>query len=135
VPRLYREAPLNSVWEGSGNVNALDVLRTLAREPGAAELFSAELAEAAGADARYDAFAARLRASLADPGQLEYRARRVVEDMAVAWQASLLLRHAPHAVAEAFCATRLGGEGGLGYGTLPAGADVGAIVDRALAPA
>ena len=132
MPRLYREAPLNSVWEGSGNVNALDVLRTLARQPGTVDVLWRELDAAAGADARYDAGLARLRDALDDPASLEARARRVVEAMAVAWQASLLLRHAPHAVADAFCATRIGGAGGMHYGTLPAGADVAAILDRAL---
>ncbi len=132
MPRLYREAPLNSVWEGSGNVNALDVLRTLVKEPGAFDVFHAELSSALGADARYDAFAGRLQGAFADPESLEVRARRVVEDMAVAWQASLLLKHAPHPVADAFCAARLGGDRGLNYGTLPATTDFGAIIDRAL---
>ncbi len=132
MPRLYREAPLNSVWEGSGNVNALDVLRTLAKEPGAFDVFFSELGEAAGADARYDAFTTKLQQTFADPESLELRARRVVEDMAVAWQAGLLLRHAPHAVGDAFCAARLGGDRGLNYGTLPATTDFGAIIERAL---
>ncbi len=132
MPRIYREAPLNSVWEGSGNVNALDVLRTLAKEPGAFDVFFAELALARGADARYDAFADRLQGTFADPESLEVRARRVVEDMAVAWQACLLLRHAPHPVADAFVGARLGGDRGLNYGTLPAGTDFEAILGRAL---
>ncbi len=132
MPRLYREAPLNSVWEGSGNVNALDVVRTLAREPGTFDAFFGELAEAAGADPRYDAFTAVLRATCADPEAREVRARRVVEDMAVAWQAALLLRHAPHAVGDAFVAARLGADRGLSYGMLPATTDFAAIVERAL---
>jgi len=132
MPRLYREAPLNSVWEGSGNVNALDVLRTLAKEPDAFEAFAAELEAAAGADKHFDAFTERLRAGFSDPAALELRARRVVEDMAVAWQAALLLRHAPHAVGDAFCAARLGGDRGLSYGTLPPGTDFEAIITRAL---
>ncbi len=132
MPRLYREAPLNSVWEGSGNVNALDVLRTLAKEPGAFDVFFAELDLARGADARFDAFATTLQGAFADPESLEVRARRVVEDMAVAWQASLLLRHAPHPVADAWVAARLERGGGLNYGTLPATTDFGAIIERAL---
>ncbi|MCW3010600.1 MAG: acyl-CoA dehydrogenase domain protein [Solirubrobacterales bacterium] len=132
MPRIYREAPLNSVWEGSGNVNALDVLRTLAKEPGAFDVFFAELDAATGADARYDAFVGTLKGTFADPASLEVRARRVVEDMAVAWQAGLLLRSAPHPVSDAFCAARLGGDRGLNYGTLPATADLAAITDRAL---
>ncbi len=131
MPRLYREAPLNSVWEGSGNVNALDVLRTLAKEREAVAAFFGELSLSRGADPRYDAWVERLRAGFADAGTLEVRARRVVEDMAVAWQAGLLLRHAPAAVSDAFCASRLGGDRGLSYGTLPAGTDFGAIIERA----
>ena len=132
MPRLYREMPLQSIWEGSGSVMALDVLRALRRGAGGdgiLEAFFDELDEAAGADARLDAFAAALRDQLADPAALEPRARRVVESMALALQGSLLVRHAPAAVADAFCAARLSG-GGLQYGTLPAGADLEAIVAR-----
>ncbi len=131
MPRLYREAPLNSVWEGSGNVHALDVLRTLTKEPEAFAGFFGELAEARGADARYDAWVDRLQGTFGDAATLEVRARRVVEDMAVAWQAGLLLRHAPAAVSDAFCASRLDGDRGLSYGTLPAGTDTAAILERA----
>jgi putative acyl-CoA dehydrogenase len=130
MPRLYREMPLASIWEGSGNVMALDVLRALAREPAALDAFHDELGEAAGADARLDAFCARLREELADTGSLELRARRLVERMALALQGALLVRHAPAAVADAFCASRLAGDGGLQYGTLPAGVDGAAIVGR-----
>jgi putative acyl-CoA dehydrogenase len=130
MPRLYREMPLASIWEGSGNVMALDVLRALAREPAALAAFHDELGEAAGADARLDAFCARLREELADTGSLELRARRLVERMALALQGALLVRHAPAAVADAFCASRLAGDGGLQYGTLPAGVDGAAIVGR-----
>jgi putative acyl-CoA dehydrogenase len=137
MPRIYREAPLNSVWEGSGNVNALDVLRALAKEGGRAEILPAfhdELALAAGADARLDAFVRRLRDELAHLEAIEPRARRVVERMALALQGSLLVRHAPPAVADAFCASRLAGDGGLSYGTLPPGVDARAIVERHLPP-
>ena len=98
-------------------------------------MFLAEVDEAAGADARLDAFTARLRAALADPDELEHRARRVVEALALALQASLLVRHAPPAVADAFCAARLDGSGGLAYGTLPAGVATAAIVARHTPPA
>jgi putative acyl-CoA dehydrogenase len=135
MPRLYREAPLGSIWEGSGNVMALDVLRALRSAPAALEVFLDEVGEAAGADARLDAHLARLRDGLADPDRLEHRARRVVEDLALALQASLLVRFSPPAVADAFCAARLGGGGGLAYGTLPAGADTAAIVARHTPPA
>ena len=132
MPRIYREAPLNSIWEGSGNVNALDVLRALAKGPELLDGFLAEVDEAAGADARLDAFVTRLRGELADGEALEARARRVVERMALALQGSLLVRHAPAAVADAFCASRLAGDSGLAYGTLPAGVDARAIVERHL---
>ncbi|HEU5266718.1 MAG TPA: acyl-CoA dehydrogenase family protein [Jatrophihabitans sp.] len=131
LPRLYREAPLVSIWEGSGNVAALDALRVLAREPAAVEVFFAELELAAGADPRYDDALALLRKDLADGDELPYRARRLVERMAMLLQGSLLLRHGPAAVADAFVAARLAGDGGVAYGTLPAGVDAGAIIDRA----
>jgi putative acyl-CoA dehydrogenase len=130
MPRLYREAPLASIWEGSGNVMALDVLRALARSPEAVDAFFAEIDEAAGADPRLDAFAAATRAEFGDVDALEPRARRVVERMALCLQGSLLVRHAPPAVADAFCAARLAGDAGLHYGTLPPGADAAAIVAR-----
>ncbi|MCW3000603.1 MAG: acyl-CoA dehydrogenase domain protein [Solirubrobacterales bacterium] len=132
MPRLYREAPLNSIWEGSGNVNALDVLRALSRQPQTLAAYFDELALAGGADGRYDAFVDGLRAEFADTHAIEVRARRVVEKLALAWQASLLLRHAPHAVGDAFCAARLAGDSGLAFGTLPAGIDFRAIIDRGM---
>ena len=134
MPRLYREMPLSSIWEGSGNVMALDVLRALTRSPEVLDAFLDELDEAAGADARLDAHCAALRAQLADGDALEARARRVVESMALALQGSLLVRHAAPAVADAFCASRLAGDGGLAYGTLPAGVDAAAIVERHTPP-
>jgi len=133
MPRLYREAPLNSIWEGSGNVNALDVLRALGKEPDTAPALLAELALARGADARLDASVDRLGRELADREGIEGRARRLVELMALTLQGSLLVRHAPAAVADAFCASRLGGDWGNAYGTLPRSADTTAILDRALA--
>jgi putative acyl-CoA dehydrogenase len=130
MPRLYREAPLNSVWEGSGNVMCLDVLRALIKEPEAAPALFAELGESAGADPRLDAHVDRLRRELADPVEIEARARRVVEAMALALQGSLVVRYAPPAVADAFCASRLAGDAGHVFGTLPAGLDFRAIVER-----
>jgi putative acyl-CoA dehydrogenase len=135
MPRLYREAPLGSIWEGSGNVMALDVLRALRSAPQALDAFLDEVDEAAGADARLDAHLAALRRELGDPDDLEHRARRVVEDLALALQGALLVRHAPPAVADAFCAARLDGAAGLAYGTLPAGVDAAAIVARHTPPA
>ena len=131
MPRLYREAPLNSIWEGSGNVNALDVLRALAKTPDAARGASSPRSTlAAGADPRLDAFVAGLRDEFADLEAIEVRARRVVEQLALALQGSLLVRNAPPAVADAFCASRLAGDAGLAFGTLPAGMDSQAIVER-----
>ena len=135
MPLLYRDAPLNSIWEGSGNVAALDVLRAVVKEPEGLPAFLEECALAAGEDRRLDAHLERLRAQTAEvfaSGEPQFSARRVVEDLAVALQASLLVRGAPGAVADAFCAARLGGGGGRVYGTLPAGVDAAAIVDRAL---
>ena len=131
LPRLYREAPVNAIWEGSGNVIALDVLRTLTREPAAADALLAEIALASGADARLDAAAERLRRELADLANAERRARRIVELMALTLQGALLARHAPPAVSDAFIASRLGGDWGYSFGTLPPGADTRAIVERA----
>ena len=130
MPRLYREAPLNSIWEGSGNVNALDVLRALGREPTAVEAYFLELSAAAGGDARLDRAIADLRGELTDLLDIEARARRLVERMAVLLQASLLVRYAPAAVSDAFCASRVGGDWGHAFGTLPAGVDTGAILSR-----
>jgi len=130
MPRLYREAPLNSIWEGSGNVQCLDVLRALARNPGALDAFLDELQVARGADARLDAHLDALRGELSDLEDVEYRARRVVERMALGLQASLVVRFGDPAVADAFCASRLGGEGGRAHGTLPRGVDCAAIVER-----
>jgi putative acyl-CoA dehydrogenase len=130
MPRLFREMPLNSIWEGSGNVQCLDVLRALGRSPQSLEAFYAELDEAAGSDARLDAHVAALRDELSSFEDAEARARRVVEHMATALQASLLVRHSPPAVADAFCASRLAGDGGLAFGTLPSGCDFEAIVER-----
>jgi putative acyl-CoA dehydrogenase len=130
MPRLYREAPLASIWEGSGNVMSLDVLRALTRSPRSLEVFLAEVEQAAGGDARLDRRVAQLKDQFADAVTLETRARRVVEGMALCLQGSLLVRHGDPAVADAFCASRLGGDGGLEYGTLPAGVDFEAILSR-----
>jgi putative acyl-CoA dehydrogenase len=153
MPRLYRDAPLNSVWEGSGNVTALDVLRALARSPGSADTLLAEIDLAAGADRRLDAAAERLRCALKEAsaavkgdreggagrwavgGGAQYGARRLAGLITLALQASLLVRHAPAAVADAFCGSRLGSglSGGPGgpFGTLPDGLDLDPVLGRA----
>ncbi|MFE9955605.1 acyl-CoA dehydrogenase family protein [Micromonospora sp. NPDC005299] len=130
LPRLFRESPLNSIWEGSGNVAALDVLRAVAREPQVVEAFRAEVTAAAGADPRLDAALRQVQADLSDHDDLELRARRVVERLALVLQGALLVRHGHPAVADAFCASRLGGDHGQAFGTLPSGVDFAAIISR-----
>ncbi|MCD0483291.1 acyl-CoA dehydrogenase family protein [Streptacidiphilus sp. ASG 303] len=131
MPRLYREAPLVSIWEGSGNVAALDALRAMGRRPETVEAFLAEVGLAAGADRRLDAAVDALRKELADLTDAEYRTRRLAESMVLVLQGSLLVRHGHPAVADAFCASRLGGDRGGAFGTLPPGADTAAILERA----
>jgi putative acyl-CoA dehydrogenase len=130
LPRLYREAPVNSIWEGSGNVMCLDVLRAMRKEPACVDALRDELLEARGADRRYDALISDIETILRDPAELEHRARSLVEKMALGLQASLVLRHSPGLVASAFCATRLESSGHV-YGTLPRGLDAKAIIARA----
>jgi putative acyl-CoA dehydrogenase len=132
LPRIYREAPLNSIWEGAGNVSCLDVLRAMARQPAGVEALREDVALAAGADRRLDAAAARLDRELGDPAAADQLvARRLVERLALVLQGALLVRQGHPAVADAFCASRLAGDWGAAFGTLPAGADLAAIVERA----
>jgi putative acyl-CoA dehydrogenase len=131
LPRLYREAPVNAIWEGSGNVICLDVLRATVREPESVPALLAELRLARGAHPAFDAACASLERDLADPADAEARARSVVERMALALQASILLRAVP-AVGEIFCAARLGERPGLTFGALAAGVAKGAVLDRIL---
>ncbi|ALC19962.1 acyl-CoA dehydrogenase family protein [Streptomyces pristinaespiralis] len=133
MPRLLRESPLNSIWEGSGNVQALDVLRALQREPSALNAFLQEVGRARGADHRLDGAIKGLLTELADLDGIEARARRLVERMALVLQGSLLVRWAPPEVSDAFCASRLGGDGGSVFGTLPHTLDLTSIVERARA--
>jgi putative acyl-CoA dehydrogenase len=130
MPRLYREAPVNSIWEGSGNIMCLDVLRAL-RKPASAEALLAELTAARGGDARFDAALAALERDLAASAADERQARRLVETIALTLQAALLLRGAPAAVAEGFCASRLGDERRSAFGALPAAIETRAILTRA----
>ncbi|MEU6611282.1 acyl-CoA dehydrogenase family protein [Streptomyces shenzhenensis] len=131
LPRLVRESPLNSVWEGAGNVQALDVLRALRREPQALDAFLLEVARARGADHRLDGAVKDLLTELGDLESVEGRARRLVERMALVLQGSLLVRYAPPEVADTFCASRLGGDWGSAFGTLPPSLDLASVVDRA----
>jgi len=128
MPRLFRESPLNAIWEGSGNVIALDILRTLRREPAALIAYREEVEAARGGDPRLDAAADHLWDDLAAPD--EAHARWIAERMALVLQGALLVRRAPAAVADAFCASRLGSQRSGVFGALPAGADVDAILMR-----
>ncbi|MGW4577969.1 acyl-CoA dehydrogenase family protein [Rhodococcus aetherivorans] len=130
MPRLYREAPLMSIWEGSGNVAALDALRAMVKQPETVDAFFAELRLAEGADPRLDDAVARVGKELADLENVEYRARRIVELMALVLQGAQLVRHGHPAVADAFCATRLGDDWGIALGTMPTGVDTAAILAR-----
>ena len=133
MARLYREAPLGSIWEGSGNVQCLDVLRAMRRQPESVPALFAELEKARGGDRRYDSYVDALKVELDRSDDIEVRSRRLVEKMALALQGAQLVQHAPPEVADAFCATRLGGDWGNAYGTLPAGLDLQPILDRAQA--
>ena len=135
MPRLYREAPLMGIWEGSGNVSALDTLRAMATRPECVEVLFDELATTAGQDGRLDVHADDLRLSLSDPLTLQYRARKVAEDICLALQGSLLVRHGHPAVTDAFLASRMAGDWGGAFGTLPTGLDLGPIIERALVKA
>jgi putative acyl-CoA dehydrogenase len=131
MPRLYREAPLASIWEGSGNVQCLDVLRGMVKSPASVDAFFAEVLEGTGAEPKLDAYVSSLRDEIpGDIDTIQTRARRIVEKMAVALQASLLVRYGDEAVADAFCASRLSGDWGQAFGTLPAGTDFGRIIER-----
>ncbi len=130
MPRLYREAPLMGIWEGSGNVSALDTLRAMATRPECVEVLFDELARTS--EPRLDAHVAALKAQLADADAIEYRARQIAENISLALQGALLVRHGHPAVAEAFLASRLGGQWGGAFGTLPAGLDLAPILERAM---
>jgi putative acyl-CoA dehydrogenase len=130
MPRLYREAPLNSIWEGSGNVNALDVLRAMGREPESVTAFMSEVDEARGSDPRLDRAIDELKQQLTNGAGSEAGARRLVERMAIVLEGSLLVRHGDPAVADAFCASRIGGDWGHSFGTLPEGLQLASIVQR-----
>jgi putative acyl-CoA dehydrogenase len=131
MPRLFRESPLNGIWEGSGNVICLDVLRAMTRQPESVEAFFVELARAQGADRRLDSAVADLRRRLAGTEDLESGARLMVEKMALVLQGALLVRYGHPAVADAFCASRLEHHSGRAFGTLPTGLDLAAIMERA----
>jgi len=130
MPRLYREAPVNAIWEGSGNVQCLDVLRAIRKTPETLAVFLAEVGRASGQNALLDRQLRDLKQGLGDLENAPYRARALVEAMALSWQASLLIRFGSPAVADAFCATRLGAASGRLYGSLPTGTDCRAMMRR-----
>jgi putative acyl-CoA dehydrogenase len=134
MPLLFRESPLNSIWEGSGNVNALDMLRAISREPAVLDAWVTEVGKARGADARLDRALDRTLESLADAEGVEAGARRLAGRMAACLQGALLVQHGPAEVADAFCATRLGDEYLGTLGTLPRGVDLRSIARRATIP-
>ncbi|MDP2136073.1 MAG: acyl-CoA dehydrogenase family protein, partial [Sulfuritalea sp.] len=132
MPRLFKQSPLNSIWEGSGNVMCLDTLRAMGRHPKSVEVLAAEIAPALGRNRAFDAFAAKLKDGLANPQEIETRARELTQGIALAMQGALLLRHAPPAVGEAFCASRLTpNHWGTVFGALPATTDFRTLLDRA----
>jgi len=132
LSRIYREMPVNSIWEGSGNIMCLDVLRALRKAPEVAEALAAELDAARGAHPAYDRFCASLKARIADAAEFESAARRLTQDLALAVQASLLARHAPQHVCDAFCRSRLEGESGGAFGTLSPDIPFDALIARAM---
>jgi putative acyl-CoA dehydrogenase len=132
MPRLYREAPINAIWEGSGNVQCLDVLRAILRAPQSLDAYFAEIDSARGANRALDAHAAALKGDMRDLDDFEERARDLCDRLALALQASVMVRSAPAANADAFCASRLEGRGARNWGALPKGLDLAAIVKRAL---
>lgn len=131
MPRLYREAPVNAIWEGSGNVQCLDVLRAMAKTPAVVDAFFAELGKAKGGNRYLDQYVTALQTELSDLSELEYRARDVVDRMALSLQGALLVQHGSTAVADGFCQSRLASKGQHNYGTLPRGIDCAGIIKRA----
>lgn len=130
MPRLFRESPVNAIWEGSGNVQCLDILRAIEKQPEVLDAYFTELAKAQGADQRFDTFVRSLKSEFSDINTLQYRARTIADKMAVGLQGALLLQHATNDVADAFCASRLASNSGLNYGTMPSGLNCAAIVER-----
>jgi len=131
MPRLFRESPVNAIWEGSGNVQCLDILRAIEKQPEVLDAYFAELQRAKGADKRLDQFMIKLKEEFSNSKALQYRARTIADSMAVGLQAALLVQHATPEMADAFCAGRLDVNGGFNYGTLPSGLNCAAIVEKA----
>ena len=131
LARIYREMPVNSIWEGSGNIMCLDLLRAFSKTPNALQVLMAELTPALGCHAAYDTFLGQLQRDFADSSNIETRARRLTQNLTLALQASLLLQHAPDYVSDAFCRSRLAHDWGYNFGTLPANVDFASLLNRA----
>jgi putative acyl-CoA dehydrogenase len=134
IARRFRELPLNSIWEGSGNVMCLDVLRAFSREPSTRDALASLLLQRLGQDGRYDQYVKRLFQQLDDPSNTEARARHLTQSIALAVQAALLIEHGPSFVAEAFLASRISTDAPAAFGALPVGLSFRALIDRALSP-
>jgi putative acyl-CoA dehydrogenase len=132
MQRLYREAPINAIWEGSGNVQCLDVLRAASKTPEALQAYFDEVGHARGGNPILDRHVEALKNDMRDLSDFEYRARDLVDRLASGFQASLLVRHAPAVVSDAFCASRLGATGHHQIGALPPRLDLRAVIDRAV---
>jgi putative acyl-CoA dehydrogenase len=132
LPRLYRDVPVNSIWEGSGNVQCLDVLRSMQKEPPSVEAIFNEIKSASGANKNFDKFVGNIEKELLDGNNLEFRARRTVEHLALALQAAVLLRNAPDFIGDAFCNSRFSENNHLNFGTLPVGVEVSKIIARSM---
>jgi putative acyl-CoA dehydrogenase len=131
MPRLFRESPVNAIWEGSGNVQCLDILRAIEKQPDVLDAYFMELQKAQGANRHFDTFLNDIKSEFTDTNTLQYRGRIIADKMALGLQAALLLQHSTSDVADAFCLSRLASNGGSNYGTMPTGVNCAAIVERA----
>ena len=131
MPRLFRESPVNAIWEGSGNVQCLDILRAIEKQPDVLDAYFMELQKAQGVNRRFDTFLNGIKSEFTDTNTLQYRGRIIADKMALGLQAALLLQHSTSDVADAFCLSRLASNGGLNYGTMPTEVNCAAIVERA----
>ena len=131
MPRLFRESPVNAIWEGSGNVQCLDILRAIEKQPDVLDAYFMELQKAQGANRHFDTFLNDIKSEFTDTNTLQYRGRIIADKMALGLQAALLLQHSTSDVADAFCLSRLASNGGSNYGTMPTEINCAAIVERA----
>jgi putative acyl-CoA dehydrogenase len=130
-PRMFRESPVNAIWEGSGNVQCLDVLRVMSKTPNAVDAFFNEVDKAKGENRVHDQYVLNLKQEFTNLNNIEYRARNIVDRLALAFQSSLLIRNGNEAISDLFCASRLSHNGGHNMGTMPNGGDCAKIIARA----